>query len=256
MSIWTLVGILFGGLLIAIVVNLGLVASLRKPEEDWRVTVERYQALIGGVFVFLAAAVALIGIYEQIGAERVQQLEIQDRRRHQIAAAFIGDISSIMAEVNSDAETKNLDITLKALQTSADKIASKFLVRFEYLYKSNASDMGLFNAPVPEWITSFYNTYFNLIAHNDVLVETAEKENSSISRPYLFDVAKEEVNLIRHTYLLGCALLDMLTDIRDGKPDRVQSVVDKYSKQGITSETITDVALARSPVTCPCLDTK
>jgi hypothetical protein len=225
--------VLFMSGLIGIGAIAGLVTYLHRYPGGWRETLKTYQELIGGTVALVGAIIALIGILmtihadhdrtqeqihadhdrtqEQIDAQSILQEQAEERRRGQISSAFAGDISSVIAEINSDLVWKQLSETIDALKVPAANqysVKLKFLAKLSDLYQNQAAEIGRFEEPVPEWIASFYNTYRNVIAHNDILTEKLEV----VSRPppELSEIAEEEVNLIKRTILLGCASREML----------------------------------------------
>ncbi len=179
-----------------------------------------YQSLTAGLATVFVGGLALTGVLTTIAANARQRMEAVTSERRQVAAAFIGEIKTILHELSAP----SLHEKLRALAAATDhpgppapvetvRISSDFTT----FYRANAKEVGKFAAPMPEELTHFYGLFLSIKANLDNLFESLSRDVrlGGMTREQIHAATVDCLYLIEEARELGRSLEKRLGAVRD-----------------------------------------
>jgi hypothetical protein len=170
---------------------------IKFPDTLWAEVVN-IQTLVGASIALFAASLGTIGVLltlwnqrrnldKQLAAQRDEQDRSRAIERRHVASAFIGEISVIIEELESEPVGPILKKTLRDLETKQGKIQFT-TVRGSgspAYYNSEPGNVGLFPGDIPEEMTRFYNRigqiHSDLERYSNAAEHFAEKGNLPVT---------------------------------------------------------------------------
>jgi len=139
----------------------------------WVQELARYQALAGALIALNAASIGMIGVLltirtqrlnveRQLAAQRREQDRARELARKQVAAAFIGEIATVIQELRHEWVRPALVSAVSQMQSGMGPRAVTTVRiggEFARYYNSDPGNVGLFPNPIPENLTRFYSRF-------------------------------------------------------------------------------------------------
>lgn len=219
----------------------GLFLLWRTYPTAWPEELQHFQALAGAFVALFAASLGIVGVVltirtqrlnvdRQLDAQRKEQGRARGLSRRQVAAAFIGEITVLVEELQHEMVRPALTTALRAVEGGSGPVpvtTVRMGGKLGRYFDSNPGNVGLFPNPVPENLTRFYSRFEAIELDLDRYSEFAEAVARALSSPHGEPVSggmtPEQVIYLLRTVLkhiefclgFGSALIKDLELIRD-----------------------------------------
>jgi hypothetical protein len=240
---------------IALVIGLpiGLLAILYFIPAS-RPVLREYQTLTGSLITLVTAGIALFGVWVAVDSQRQitkrqlaeqhhavdRQLNVQKEalatqlaaerqaaerqrslKRQQVAGAFVGEITMILATLSGEPMRGRIESALAQLRVAKGVTMTMDIMfrrpgkQLDAFYRANTVEIGQFQAPLPELLTRFYGLYAVFEDVGWQLNREVETGFKDTNRMILEETVQNEIDILDQLRQLGPTLITQLDSVRN-----------------------------------------
>jgi hypothetical protein len=189
----------------------------------WPEELQHYQALAGALVALFAASLGIAGVLltirnqrsnvlRQIEAQRQERIRERDLARRQVASAFIGEIETLIQEIQDPFIRPALITALDSVKSGPGlvRVATvRIAGRFTPIFDSNPGNVGLFPTPIPENLARLYSRFEAIRVNLDHYSDAAEAVAQRLASPDAPPSLSLPMTATQITILLRGVLVDL-----------------------------------------------